>query len=118
MKQYLSLLGVIVVLCVLAVGFSYLAKMHPAPATDTTEKSPILAGTLTESHDYSYIETTDGYEISAIYPAQVPLSTPEAGKKAALALEQGLATSITAFKTDAAQMLSAEEVQRLKDTGR
>lgn len=115
-----QILGVLAVLLVLAfiVG-TWVSSTKPAVTEPTAgDTSPILKGTAESDLNYHYAEQAPGFRIEAVYPIRVPLPTPEASAKAALTIEQKLAEAIAAFKADAAQMLSAEELQRLEESGR
>lgn len=115
-KQILGALGVLVVL---ALVFGWLASRTQPAAQEPMagDESTVLKGRLESDQNYHYQETTDGYKIEAVYPAEVPLPTTEAGKKAALTIENKLAEGIAAFKADAAQMLTPDELERLQQSG-
>lgn len=117
-KQILSVLGVLVVLAVIfGVWSSFTTPAAPSEPM-AGDVSPILKGRAETDQNYHYKETAPGYEIEAVYPIKVPLPTAEASSKAALTIENKLAEGIAAFKADAAQMLTAEEIARLQSQGR
>jgi hypothetical protein len=115
MKQ---IVGVVVVVLVAAGAWWFLAKGPMGVATAPTDNDQhILQGTPAGS-DYKYTLTNPSYEIEAIWPQKVPLPTAEASTKARLALEQALLDRMNVFKSNVQEMLTPQEVQRLKDSDR
>jgi hypothetical protein len=116
-KQILSVLGVLAVLALIFGVWSSYTKPATSQEPMAGDTSPVLKGRLETDQNYHYKETAPGYEIKAVYPSKVPLPSTEASAKAALTIENKLAESIAAFKADAAQMLTAEEIARLQQVG-
>jgi hypothetical protein len=115
-KQILGALAILIVLAVLA-GM-WVSKTEPRDTTPTAgDKSAILGGSLESTGDYRYKEQAPGYTIEARYPAQVPSFSAEASAKVVAAVETSVAARIGEFKTNAATMLSADELARLQQMG-
>ncbi len=111
-KQMLSVMGVLVAL---ALVFAWLSSYTrpPAPAAGLPPTSPVLHGTATTTGDFEYQEKADGYQIDIIYPSTTGLGA-DADLRVRTTIERGLADIINTFKSDAASMLTPDEVARLK----
>jgi len=117
LKQIGWAVGILVVLAVVfGVWSSFTTPAAPSSPT-AGDTSPVLKGRLEADQNYHYKDVAPGYEITAVYPAKVPLPSAEASAKAAATIEAKLAESIAAFKADAAQMLTAQEIARLQEAG-
>jgi len=99
-KQIVAWVGVLLVLLIVALGFSLLAHTAHAPTTaPTAQTSPILGGVATSSDAYEYTENAQYYTIDVTYPIEPPLPG-DASAKAERVMEQGLADDIAQFKQD------------------
>jgi Protein of unknown function (DUF3298) len=102
-KQIGTWVGIVVVLVVIAFGFSLLTNKTRVPVTPLTEAvastSPILGGVATSSNAYEYAEDMQYYTVDVVYPSHLPLSA-DASKKAELTMEQALSDDIVQFKKD------------------
>lgn len=109
----------VAMLVALAVVFGFWASRITSPKLAQPQTQHVLAGNKEDDGTYKYTEAGDGYEIVARYPDHVPLNGgAQAMAKAQLTLEQGVQEQIQSFKADLAQMLTPEEVKRLRDTSR
>jgi hypothetical protein len=109
--------GIVVVLIIIALGFSIVAKKVEAPTVTTLPASPILGGVATTSDMYEYAEDKPYYMVDVQYPAKTSLAAG-ANAKATRVMEQALADDIAQFKTDGdfANLTAADaQIQGLGD---
>jgi hypothetical protein len=110
-KKIVSWVLIVVVLLVVALGFSVLANKVQAPTVKALPPSPILGGVATSSNAYGYVENKPYYTVDVLYPAKTPLSA-DANGKAVRIMEQALANNIAQFKKDGNfANLTAEDIR-------